>query len=195
MSTNNNTTYVSKPPKFEGKWGSAYIVWSIKFASWAGVKGVRATLNPSFDSRLPATEDIILDETDSTAEKAQAKAVLQNAIAMDAMVQCMSKIENFHRVLLSMKEDADWPTGKACKTWQSLENHYQLTETTASRDSTMALQKIKLKKDINPMKILAQILAVEVKFKQSLTNDKKVEVVQRCTGDDYAQIIVDSCDR
>jgi hypothetical protein len=59
----------------------------------------------------------------------------------------------------------------------------------------MALQKIKLKKDINPMKILAQILAVEVKFKQSLTNDKKVEVVQRCTGDDYAQIIVDSCDR
>jgi hypothetical protein len=49
MSTNNNTTYVSKPPKFEGKQGSAYVVWSIKFQSWAGVKGVRATLNPSFE--------------------------------------------------------------------------------------------------------------------------------------------------
>jgi hypothetical protein len=61
MSTNNNTKYVSKPPKFEGKQGSAYIVWSVKFASWAGVKGVRVTLNPSFDSRLPATEDTILD--------------------------------------------------------------------------------------------------------------------------------------
>jgi hypothetical protein len=55
MSTNNDTMYVSKPPRFKGKQGSAYIVWSIKFASWAGVKGVRATLNPSFDSRLPAT--------------------------------------------------------------------------------------------------------------------------------------------
>ena len=72
MSTNNDTTYVSKPPKFEGKQGFAYIVWSIKFACWAGVKGVRATLNPSFDSRLPAMEDTVLDETEPT-EKAQAK--------------------------------------------------------------------------------------------------------------------------
>jgi hypothetical protein len=86
MSTNNDTTYVTKPPKFKGKQGSAYIVWSIKFQSWAGVKGVRATLNPSFDSRLPAKEETVLDETDLT-EKAQAKAILQNAIAMDAMVQ------------------------------------------------------------------------------------------------------------
>jgi hypothetical protein len=63
-------------------------------------------------------------------------------------------------------------------------------DTTASRDLTMALQKIKLKKDINPMKILAQISVVEVKFKQSLTKDKKVEVVQGCAGKDYAQFIV-----
>ncbi len=52
---------------------------------------------------------------------------------------------------------------------------------------TMALQKIKLEKDVNPMKILA---VVEVKFKQSLSKEKKVEVVRRCTGDNYAQIIV-----
>jgi hypothetical protein len=161
----------------------------IKFQSWAGVKGVRVTLNPSFDSTLLATEETVLDKTDPT-EKAQAKAVLQNAIAMDAMVQCMSKMDNFHRVLLSMKEDADWPTGKAWKTWQSIKNNYQPMDTTASRDLTIALQKIKLKNDINPMKILAQISAVEVKFKQSLTKDKKVEVVQGCVGDNYTQIIV-----
>jgi hypothetical protein len=47
-----------------------------------------------------------------------------------------------------------------------------------------------LKKDINPLKILAQISAVELKFKQSLSKEKKVEVVQGCTGDNYAQIIV-----
>ncbi len=72
MSTNNDILYVSKPPKFERKQGSAYIVWSIKFASWAGVKGVRVTLNPSFDCKLPAMEDTVLDETEPT-EKAQAK--------------------------------------------------------------------------------------------------------------------------
>jgi hypothetical protein len=61
-------------------------MWSVKFASWAGVNGVRVTLNPSFDSRLPATEDMVLDKIDPT-EKAPAKALLQNAIAMNAMVQ------------------------------------------------------------------------------------------------------------
>jgi hypothetical protein len=66
MSTNNDTSYVSKPPKFEGKEGFAYVVWSVKFQSWAGVIGVRATLNPSFKSRLPATEDTVLDNTDHT---------------------------------------------------------------------------------------------------------------------------------
>jgi hypothetical protein len=40
------------------------------------------------------------------------------------------------------------------------------------------------------MKILSQISAVEVKFKQSLSKEKKVEVVQGCVGDNYAQIIV-----
>ncbi len=50
--------------------------------------------------------------------------------------------------------------------------------------------KIKLKKDVNPMKILAQISAVEVKFRQSFSKEKKVEVVQGYTGDNYAQIIV-----
>jgi hypothetical protein len=83
-----------------------------------------------------------------------------------------------------------WPTRKAWKTWQSIKNHYQPMDTTASRDLTMALQKIKLKKDINPMKVLAQISAVEVKFKQSLTKEKKVEVVQGCTGDDTQIIVV-----
>jgi hypothetical protein len=134
-------------------------------------------------------EDAVLDDTDPT-EKAQGKAILQNAIAMDAMVQCMSEMDDFHCILLSMKGDVDWPTGKAWKTWQSIQNHYQPMDTTTSRDLTMALQKIKLKKDVNPMKILAQISAVEVNFKQSLSKEKKIEVVQGCTGDNYAQIIV-----
>jgi hypothetical protein len=108
---------------------------------------------------------------------------------MDAMVQCMSEIDTFHCILLSMQEDMNWPTGKACKTWLSIQNHYQPTDTTASRDLTMALQKIKLKKDVYPMKIMSETSAVEVRFKQSLSKEKKVEVVQGCAGDNYAQII------
>ncbi len=147
------------------------------------------TLNPSFDSRLPTIEDTVLDKTDPT-EKAQVKALLQHAIAMDAMVQCKGEMDDFHHFLLSMKEDADWPTGKAWKTWQSIRNHYKPMDTTASRDLTLAVQKIKLRKDGDPLKIMSQISACEVKFKQSLARENKVEVVQGCAGDDYALIIV-----
>jgi hypothetical protein len=59
-------------------------------------------------------ENTVLEDTDFT-EKAQAKIILQNDIAMDAMVQCMSKMDDFHRFLLSMKEDVNWPTRKAWK--------------------------------------------------------------------------------
>jgi hypothetical protein len=68
--------------------------------------------------------------------------------------------------------------------------NYQPTDCTTSRHLTMALQKIKLKKDDNLMKIMSEISAVEMRFKQSLREEKKVEVVQGCAGDNYAQIIV-----
>jgi hypothetical protein len=89
-----------------------------------------------------------------------------------------------------MHEDVDWPTRKAWKTWQSIKNHYQPTDTSASRDLALALQKIKLRRDVDPMKIMSQLSVVEIKFKQTLSKEKKVEVVQGCAGDDYAQIIV-----
>ncbi len=53
-----------------------------------------------------------------------------------------------------------------------------------------ALHRIKLKKDTNPMKILSDISAVEVRFKETLNKKRKIEVVQGCTGDNYAQVIV-----
>jgi hypothetical protein len=89
-----------------------------------------------------------------------------------------------------MQEDVDWSTGKAWNAWLSIQNHYQPTDSTASRDLKMALQKIKLKKDVNPMEIMSEISAVEVRFKQSLSKEKKVEVVQACARNKYSQVIV-----
>jgi hypothetical protein len=54
-------------------------------------------------------EEAVLDNTDPI-QKAQGKAILKYAMAMDAMVQCMSKMDDFHHALLSMQEDMDWPT-------------------------------------------------------------------------------------
>jgi hypothetical protein len=98
---------------------------------------------------------------------------------MYAIVQCMSKTDNFHGVLQSMQEDTDWLARKAWKTWLSIQNHYQPADSTASRDLTPALKMIKLKKVVNsmPMKILSEISAVEVRFKQFLSKENKDEVV------------------
>ncbi len=50
------------PPKFKGKRGATYVIWDIKFRSWAGVKGSSAALIPSFDSMLPSKEYNVIDD-------------------------------------------------------------------------------------------------------------------------------------
>jgi hypothetical protein len=79
-----------------------------------GVKGVRATPNSSFDSKLPATEEAALEETDPK-QKAQGKAILQNAIYgyYGAVYE-----QNSQLLLRSSKlaKNVDWPTGNAWKT-------------------------------------------------------------------------------
>jgi hypothetical protein len=183
MSTNDDM-YVSKLLKFEGKRGSAYVIWDIKFKSWAGVKGVSWMLNPSFNNKLLGMEDKVMDDTDPI-QKAQGIARKQNAITMDALVQCMSDTDDFHCILQSMHKDVNWPCGKAWKTWK----HYQPKYTTSARDLSSALQNIKLKKNVNPIKILSDISAIEVRLK-TINDGRNIVVVQGYTGEDYAQVIV-----
>jgi hypothetical protein len=97
--SNNDNMYVSKQPTFEGKMGSAYFIWDIKFRSWAGVKGITWKLNLDFDIKLPSTEDDKLDDSDPV-QKAQGIARKQNAIAMDALVQSMSDTDHFHDFMM-----------------------------------------------------------------------------------------------
>jgi hypothetical protein len=49
-----------------------------------------------------------------------------------------------------------------------------------------AQQKIKLKRNFIPMKILSDISTVEVRFKKTLHEDRKTEFVQNCAEDKYA---------
>jgi hypothetical protein len=53
-----------------------------------------------------------------------------------------------------------------------------------------ALHKIKLKKHTNPMKILTDISAVKIRYMKTLDEERKIEIVQSCEGDNYAQVIV-----
>jgi hypothetical protein len=75
-------------------------------------------------------------------------------------------------------------------TWKNIQKHNQPKDSTSARDLMSALPKIKLKKNTNPMRILSDISAIEIRFKKTLNKERKVEVMQSCTGDDYAQVIV-----
>jgi hypothetical protein len=55
---------------------------------------------------------------------------------------------------------------------------------------TSALHKIKFKKNTNPMKILSDISAVEIRCKKTLNEERMIEMMQSCAGDDYAEVIV-----
>jgi hypothetical protein len=57
-------------------------------------------------------------------------------------------------------------------------------------DLLSALQKIKLDKNANPMKILSDTSAVEVRSKKPILDGRKIEVVQGCAEEDYALVIV-----
>jgi hypothetical protein len=81
-----------------------------------------------------------------------------------------------------MNKDLNWPCRKAWKTWKIIQEHYQPKNSTSTKDLLSVLQKIKLKKSIR-MKILSDISAVEVRFKKSLNEKRKIEVVQGCMGD------------
>jgi hypothetical protein len=115
---------------------------------------------------------------------------MQNAVAMDAIGQCMCDTNDFHCILQSMNKDAQWLNGKAWKTWKIIQEYYQSKDDASARDLLSALQKIKLQKNANLMKILADISAVEVRFKKALSEERKIEVVHGCAGSDYAQVIV-----
>jgi hypothetical protein len=56
-------------------------------------------------------------------QKAQGIARKQNAVAMDAMVHSMSDTDDFNCIIQSMNTDADWPGGKAWKTWKIIQKN------------------------------------------------------------------------
>jgi hypothetical protein len=134
MSSSDNTT-VSKPPKVKGKRGAMFVIWDIKFRSWAGVKGISEALTPSSGSKLLSKEYNAIDDMEPL-QKAQRIARKQNAVAMDALMQSMSDTDDFHCILQSMKEDANCPGGKAWKTWMNIQKHYQPKDSTSARDVT-----------------------------------------------------------
>jgi hypothetical protein len=40
------------------------------------------------------------------------------------------------------------------------------------------------------MKILTDISAVEIRYKKTLDEERKIEILQSCAGDNYIQVIV-----
>jgi hypothetical protein len=77
------------------------------------------------------------------------------------------------------------------KTWKIIQEDYQPKDSTSARYLTSALHKIKLKKNNNHlMKILSDTSVVEVRLKKTLDEKRKIDIVQSCAGDNYAQAIV-----
>ncbi len=103
--SSSGSIHLSKPPKFDWKRGTAFVIWDIKFRS-SEVKGIEALI-PSFDSKLPIKQYNVIDNMD-LSQKSQGISREQNGLAVYALVQSiMSDTEDFNCILQSMKEDAN----------------------------------------------------------------------------------------
>ena len=100
-----------KIPKFDGT-RKNYPMWKAKVRAVLAIKGCAAALDKNFETKLPATEDATLDESDAT-QKAQKKAVVQNTLGMNIMTLAMETKDLMAKVSVTYTDD--FPSGLLCK--------------------------------------------------------------------------------
>jgi hypothetical protein len=107
-----------KPPTFKGEKGK-FVPWKMKFVTFLGTTGCAVALQKSFEKSLPAAENTALDEKDPSEK------------LMMALIMALENEDDMSIVISVRQRDADWPTGKAWKVWERIEDEYQPTDTTS----------------------------------------------------------------
>ncbi len=172
-------------PKFDGT-RKNYPMWKVKMRAVLAIKRCAAALDENFESKLPATEDATLDESDPT-EKAQKEAVVQNALGMNIMTLAMETDQLMAKVSATYTDD--FPSGLLCKLWKSLQEEYEPDDTIANAELLNDLMKLRLKKGEDPTILGENIAAIQSRYKCKVSAEQKIAVVVNTGGASYAETI------
>ena len=108
MSESNPSSISMKPPVFSGKACDFPAYW-LQLQAFASDTGTSEGLLESFDSKLPVSHDVTLDESDAT-EKEQIRAKVINAKLMTAIILGQKSKDMINAIALSQSKE--WPMGR-----------------------------------------------------------------------------------
>ena len=116
-----NTSSMRPPPKYDGKGGQSFILWTMQFKAWLASKGALDVTIAGFNAKLPNAEadraglnPVVADD------KKQIEALDANAKGMYGIILAMTTPSMMHKIILEQKSDADWPTGKFNNVWNKM---------------------------------------------------------------------------
>ena len=184
MSSAEQTQSIKVVP-FSGK-ETDFPFWMMKLEALLSNHGLIETISDTFDAKLPAKENAMLDPTD-TAEKAQITAREQNAKACNIII--MSQQSNTVLQWLSLEKTTMWPTGKAYKMVAAMKKRYKVDDDLAELDMHAELDKIKLSKNRDPRKLNDDIGAVTVKYGCTLTDKQLLQVLFKAARANYSDTL------
>ena len=145
MSDTNNSSM--RPPKYDGKGGQSFILWTMQFKAWLASRGAADVTTAGFNATLPGAEAdrASLDPTNG-GEKKQIEALDANAKGMYGLTLAITTPSMMCKIILEQKADADWPNGKFNNVWNKILEDEQPDDETAEYKMEEDLRKIRLPK-------------------------------------------------
>ncbi len=112
-------------------------------------KGLDACLKPRFNNKLPAKESSPRDNDE--------KREVLNKKTMCQFIQAFTNISLLNKVNLKRKASRDFPSGKAWKLWQEMQEEYNPDDSMVEAELELALGRLKLSNKTKPRKLIEQI--------------------------------------
>ena len=147
-------------------------MWVMKYKDWMHDVGIGTALSPGFDVTLPATEATILDLT-KASDKEQSVAKTTNAKAVNGCVLVFETAEMMNKIIKEQAHGTDWPGGKFTRLCKRIQLDEKPDDDMAKFELDGELRRITLSRKKDPKDLLAEILAVEIKFGITCTDKKK----------------------
>ena len=129
MSENSVSDSNLRPPKYNGKGGRHFVIFSLHFRAWSNTQGCGDVLDADFDIALPSKEsertELLVKRSDSDAAvKADVKAKLialeMNAKAIYGLIFALQTEDMLNKATLQQSADSDWPTEKFPDIWKEI---------------------------------------------------------------------------
>ena len=157
--------------------------------AYAEVFGFLAALQAGGEADMPSSEATAIDET-TDPEKLQAAAMKRNAIAIANLT--MAFTTDGTMALAYKAKTVDWPNGLAYMITDALKKKYQSKDTMTRVELQHQLNRVTLKKGVDPATLFEQLSAIENRYNTSrrqIEQEDLIAVVIDAAPKEYQSVL------